>query len=151
MFYFVIFHFTLPEQVFLCPDRHLTMWQNYEFTIRLCAFSCAYQISNSTRNTKFQTKPLMLRKMANLSLCALVADLAIVAADAIRSYWQVVYFRLEGGRLFEYAIRRVLQAFYRSSFASSSLLLRSLFASRQGQKHRNRWNYGRIKLRICFI
>jgi len=36
--YFVIFHFTLPEQVFISPDRHLTMWQNYEFPIRLCAF-----------------------------------------------------------------------------------------------------------------
>ena len=45
----------------------------------------------------------------------------------------------------------ILQAFYCTSFASSSLFLRSSFASRQGQKHRNRWNYGRIKLRICLI
>ena len=41
--------------------------------------------------------------------------------------------------------------FFRPFIALSSLLLRSSFASREGQKHRNRWNYGRIKLRICLI
>ena len=41
--------------------------------------------------------------------------------------------------------------FCRPFIALPSLLLRSSFASRQGQKHRNRWNYGRIKLRICLI